>query len=138
MNEINMMATLVKLADLGVTGVKVFYEGSGDSGCIEEVVYTTEKMDEDEEAAFDDINDINLWGKDVGHLANLDSGLTSDIQSFVEEQIINDIEDWWNNEGGSGTVCILIPSGKYKIMNDIRIIEIQTYYHEGSLIQKTL
>jgi hypothetical protein len=138
MNEINMMATLVKLADLGVTGVKVFYEGGGDSGCIEEVVYTTEKMDEDEEAAFDDINDINLYGKDVGHLANLDSGLTSDIQSFVEEQIINDIEDWWNNEGGSGTVCILIPSGKYKIMNDIRMIEIQTYYHEGSLIQKTL
>jgi hypothetical protein len=138
MNEINMMATLVKLADLGVTGVKVYYEGSGDSGCIEEIVYTTEKMDEDEEAAFDDINDINLWGKDVGHLANLDSGLTSDIQSFVEEQIINDIEDWWNNEGGSGTVCILIPSGKYKIMNDIRIVEIQTYYHEGSLIQKTL
>ena len=34
MNEVNMMATLVKLADLGVTGIKVQYEGSGDSGCI--------------------------------------------------------------------------------------------------------
>jgi hypothetical protein len=138
MNEINMMATLVKLADLGVTGIKVQYEGSGDSGAIENVVYTTEKMDEDEEAAFDDINDIEVWGQDVSHLQELDSGLSSDIANFVEEQLLNDIEDWWNNEGGYGSVCILIPSGKYKIYNDIRITHIESYFHEGSLIQKTL
>ncbi len=138
MNEINMMATLVKLADLGVTGVKVYYEGSGDSGCIEDVVYTTEKMDADEENAFTDLDEINVWGEDVMPLSKLDSGLASDIQNFVEEQLLNDIEDWWNNEGGSGSVCILIPSGKYKITNDIRIVETETYYHEGSLIQKTL
>jgi hypothetical protein len=138
MNEINMMGTLVKLADLGVTGIKVQYEGSGDSGAIENVVYTTEKMDEDEEAAFDDINDIEVWGQDVLHLQELDSGLSSDIANFVEEQLLNDIEDWWNDEGGYGSVCILIPSGKYKIYNDIRITQIESYFHEGSLIQKTL
>jgi hypothetical protein len=138
MNEINMMATLVKLADLGVTGIKVQYEGSGDSGAIENVVYTAEKMDEDEEAAFDDINDIEVWGQDVSHLQELDSGLSSDVANFVEEQLLNDIEDWWNNDGGYGSVCILIPSGKYKIYNDIRITQIESYFHEGSLIQKTL
>lgn len=138
MNEINMMATLVKLADLGVTGIKVQYEGSGDSGAIENVVYTAEKMDEDEEAAFDEINDIEVWGQDVSHLQELDSGLSSDVANFVEEQLLNDIEDWWNNDGGYGSVCILIPSGKYKIYNDIRITQIESYFHEGSLIQKTL
>jgi hypothetical protein len=138
MNEINMMATLVKLADLGVTGIKVQYEGSGDSGAIENVVYTTEKMSKDEEDALNDLNDLYVWGQDVMHLGTLDSGLESDIANFVEEQLLNDIEDWWNNDGGSGSVCILIPSGKYKIVNDIRITEIETYYHEGSLIQKTL
>jgi len=138
MNEINMIATLVKLADLGVTGIKVQYEGSGDSGAIENVVYTAEKMDEDEEAAFDDINDIEVWGQDVSHLQELDSGLSSDVANFVEEQLLNDIEDWWNNDGGYGSVCILIPSGKYKIFNDIRITQIESYFHEGSLIQKTL
>jgi hypothetical protein len=138
MNEMNMMGTLVKLADLGVTGIKVQYEGSGDSGCIENTVYTTEKMDKDEEAAFDDINDLNVWGQDVKHLGDLDSGISSDIQHFVEEALLNDIEDWWNNEGGYGAVSIIIPSGKYKIYNDIRITNIESYYHEGSLIQKTL
>lgn len=138
MKEMDMIGTLVKLADLGVTGIKVQYEGSGDSGAIENVIYTTEKVDPDEEAAFDDINDIYVWGQDVSHLQDLDSGLNSDIAHFVEEQLLNDIEDWWNNDGGSGAVCILIPSGKYKIFNDIRITQIESYFHEGSLIQKTL
>jgi hypothetical protein len=138
MKEMDMIGTLVKLADLGVTGIKVQYEGSGDSGAIENVIYTTEKLDRDEEAAFDDINDIYVWGQDVSHLEELDSGLSSDIANFVEEQLLNDIEDWWNNEGGSGAVCIIVPSGKYKIYNDIRITHIESYFHEGSLIQKTL
>ena len=138
MKEIDMIGTLVRLADLGVTGIKVQYEGSGDSGCIENVVYTTEKMDRDEEAAFDEINYIEVWGQDVQHLQELDSGLHSDIENFVEDRLLQDIEDWWNNDGGYGSVCILIPSGKYKIYNDIRITQIESYFHEGSLIQKTL
>jgi hypothetical protein len=138
MKEMDMIGTLVRLADLGVTGIKVQYEGSGDSGAIENVVYTLEKMVEDEEDAFDDINDIYVWNQDVLHLQDLDSGLSSDIAYFVEEQLLNDIEDWWNNDGGSGAVCILVPSGKYKIFNDIRITQIEKYFHEGSLIEKTL
>jgi hypothetical protein len=138
MKEIDMIGTLVRLADLGVTGIKVQYEGSGDSGCIENVVYTAEKMNEDEEAAFDEINYIEVWGQDVQHLQELDSGLHSDIENFVEDKLLQDIEDWWNNDGGYGSVCILIPSGKYKIYNDIRITQVESYFHEGSLIQKTL
>jgi hypothetical protein len=138
MKEMDMIGTLVRLADLGVTGIKVQYEGSGDSGAIENVVYTIEKMVEDEEDAFDDINDIYVWNQDVLHLQDLDSGLSSDIANFVEEQLLNDIEDWWNNDGGYGAVCILVPSGKYKIFNDIRITQIESYFHEGSLIKKTL
>jgi hypothetical protein len=138
MKEMDMIGTLVRLADLGVTGIKVQYEGSGDSGAIENVVYTIDKMVEDEEDAFDDINDIYVWDQKVLHLQDLDSGLSSDIANFVEEQLLNDIEDWWNNDGGYGAVCILVPSGKYKIFNDIRITQIESYFHEGSLIKKTL
>ena len=138
MKEMDMIGTLVRLADLGVKGIKVQYEGGGDSGAIENVVYTTSATWLDEEDAFDEINDISVWGQDTLHLKDLDSGLTSDIENFVEEQLLNDIEDWWNNDGGYGAVCIVVPSGKYKIFNDIRITEIESYYHEGSLIDKTL
>ena len=138
MKEIDMIGTLVRLADLGITGIKVTYEGSGDSGAIENVVYTAEKLRESEEDAFEDLNDIDVWGKDVWELRDLDSGLHSDIENFVEDKLLQDIEDWWNNDGGYGTVCILIPSGKYNIVNDVRITQVETYYHEGSLIEKTL
>lgn len=138
MTENNMTGLLLQLADRGVTGIKVTYEGSGDSGAIENVVYTTEKLRESEEDAFEDLNDIDVWGKDVWELRDLDSGLHSDIENFVEDKLLQDIEDWWNNDGGYGTVCILIPSGKYNIVNDVRITQVETYYHEGSLIQKTL
>ena len=138
MTENNMTGLLLQLADRGVTGVKVTYEGSGDSGAIENVVYTTEKLRESEEDAFEDLNDIDVWGKDVLVLSDLDSGLASDIENFVEDKLLQDIEDWWNNDGGYGSVCILIPSGKYKIYNDIRITQVESYFHEGSLIQKTL
>jgi hypothetical protein len=138
MKEMDMIGTLVRLADLGVTGIKVTYEGSGDSGAIENVVYTAEKLKENEEDAFEDLNDLDVWGTDILNLSTLDSGLETDIAHFVEEQLLNDIEDWWNNDGGYGTVCILVPSGKYKILNDIRVTEIETFYHEGSLVDKTL
>ena len=138
MNETMMTGLLIQLADLGVTGIQIYYEGSGDSGCIDEVLYTTDKLPENEEDAFDEIRSLNSWQPDAKYLRNLDSGLSSDIESFAEEKILDSIEDWWNNDGGYGTLCILVPSGKYDIMNNVRITEVETYQHVGNLIDQSL
>ena len=138
MNETMMTSLLIQLADLGVTGIQIYYEGSGDSGCIDEVLYTTDKLPENLEDAFDKIRSLSSWDEGAKYLRNLDSGLSSDIESFSEEKILNDVEDWWNNEGGYGTMCILVPSGKYDVMNNIRITEIETFEHVGNLIDQTL
>lgn len=138
MNETMMTSLLIQLADLGVTGIKIIYEGSGDSGCIEDVLYTTDKLPENEEDAIDAINEIEPWDSGIKHLDILHSGLCSDIQNFAEEKILNDVEDWWNNEGGYGKLCILVPSGKYWIQNNVRTTHVDDYYHEGSLIDQSL
>jgi len=138
MNETMMTGLLIQLADLGVTGIQIYYEGSGDSGCIDEVIYTTDKLPENEEEAFDKIRSLNNWQPDAKYLRSLDSGLSSDIESFATDKILDDLENWWNDEGGYGTMCILIPSGKYDIMNNIRITEVETYEHVGNLIDQTL
>ena len=138
MNETMMTSLLIQLADLGVTGIQIYYEGSGDSGCIDEVLYTTDKLPENLEDAFDKIRSLNSWDEDAKYLRNLDSGLSSDIESFAEEKILDSIEDWWNNDGGYGTMCILVPSGKYDVMNNVRITEIETFEHVGNLIDQTL
>ena len=138
MNETMMTSLLIQLADLGVTGIQIYYEGSGDSGCIDEVLYTTDKLPENIQDAFDKIRSLNSWEEGAKYLRNLDSGLSSDIESFSEEKILNGVEDWWNNEGGYGTMCILVPSGKYDVMNNVRITEVETFEHVGNLIDQTL
>lgn len=138
MNETMMTGLLIQLADLGVTGIKITYEGSGDSGCIENVFYTTDNLPKNEEDAIDAVNELEPWDPGIKHLDLLHSGLCSDIQNFAEEKILNDVEDWWNNEGGYGHMCILVPSGKYWVQNNVRTTHVDDYYHEGNLIDQSL
>ena len=133
MTENEMTGLLLKLADLGVTGVKIFYSGSGDSGDIDDVVYTRTK-----EASFDDINTLNSFGENSLYLKELDYDLKDEISDFADQKILNDIEDWWNNDGGYGTMLIKIPSGKYEINNIIYITDTEDFHHVGNLINKTL
>lgn len=133
MTENEMTGLLLQLADLGVTGIKIFYSGGGDSGDIDDIVYTTTK-----EASFDDINTLNSYGENLLNLQTLDDELADKIKDFANEKILNDLEDWWNNDGGYGTMLIKIPSGKYEINNMIYTTDTEDFHHVGNLINKTL
>ena len=133
MTENDMTGLLLKLADLGVTGIKLFYSGSGDSGAIDDIVYTTNEV-----ADIEDINYLENFGDHVYYLKDLDSALNADIENFAEVQILSDIEDWWNNDGGYGVMLIAVPSGNYKIDNTIYYTNTEEYYHDGNLLNQTL
>ena len=140
MTEVEMTSHLIKLADMGITGIKIYYEGGGDSGAIEYIAVTSAPLGDDEENALDYIQEnINAWSsEELVLLKNFESGIAADLESFAESKILDDIEDWWNNEGGYGSMCILVPSGKYKIFNNINIVTTESYEHEGSLIEKSV
>jgi hypothetical protein len=130
MTENELTSLLFKLADLGVTGIKVKYDGAGDSGSIEWVGYTNKPCETPE-----DVDDnMEDWADDA-NLFNLGSDVYTQLEDFAHG-ILNDIEDWWNNEGGWGDLCICVPSGKYEITNNIRITDHETYNHDGSLLDK--
>ena len=129
MTEQELTQTLIQLADLGVTGIRISYEGSGDSGCIDELLYTEEK-----DVSIEDVQNLP-W--DSKNLRNLSNELANNLENFTTDTILDDIEDWWNNEGGSGTLAILVPSGEYNVKNNIRIINYEEYFHEGNLFRKT-
>ena len=133
MTENEMTGLLLQLADLGVTGIKIFYSGGGDSGDIDDIVYTTTK-----EAAFNNIMNLPSHGEDVLYLQNLDDELADKIKDFANEKILNDLEDWWNNDGGYGVMLIKIPSGQYEINNTIYVTDTEEFEHDGDLISKTL
>ena len=130
MTELEVTSLLIKLADIGITGIMVRYDGAGDSGQIEEIQYCTKPID-----AVEDVEDNVHF--DSPELCVLSSDLKSRIEDFTYRKLLEDIEDWYNNEGGYGTVSIMVPSGNYWINNNIRIIDYEHYTHEGSLIEKS-
>ena len=138
MTELEVTGLLLKLADLGVTGIKVEYEGSGDSGAIENIVYTTNKLDSDEETNLDNVHELDAWSEEYPNLNTLNADLESALQNFAYEKLMNDIDDWYNNEGGYGSIAILVPSGRYHIYNNIRYTNVETYEHDGSMIDKSV
>lgn len=129
MTEQELMQTLIQLADLGVTGIRINYEGGGDSGCIEDIMYTDK-----EGVSLDEVQNLPWGSKDLKELNN---ELAINIENFTTDTILDTIEDWWNNEGGSGTLAILVPSGEYNVENNIRRVEYDEFFHEGNLFRKT-
>jgi hypothetical protein len=129
MTEQELMQTLIQLADLGVTGIRINYEGGGDSGCIEDIMYTDK-----EGVSLEEVQNLPWDSKD---LRKLSSEFSTNIENFTIDTILDDIEDWWNNEGGNGTLAILVPSGEYNVENNIRRIDYDEFFHEGNLFRKT-
>jgi hypothetical protein len=133
MTENEMTGLLLKLADLDVSGIKILYSGSGDSGEIDDVLYTTIK-----DVTFNDINNLVDYQENTRYLTNLDNDLKYEMTEFANEKILNEVEDWWNNDGGYGVMLIKIPSGQYEINNTIYITDTEEFQHDGDLISKTL
>jgi hypothetical protein len=133
MTENDMTGLLLQLADLGVTGIKIIYSGGGDSGAIDDIIYTTEEV-----TFLEDLDDLDPYSENVLNLRDLSTSFYSDIEDFATSKLLDNVEDWWNNEGGHGTVLIAIPSGNYTINNNIYFTETETYNHNGNLINQSL
>ena len=131
MKENEMTALMLRLADMGITGIKIHYDGGGDSGAIEDISYTTELC-----ALPEDVDDkLSAYGEPS--LISLDRKAYEMLENFANDVLLNNLEDWWNNDGGFGDLCICIPSGQYSIYNHIRYYDTEDYMHDGNLFEKT-
>jgi len=127
MDENKLEKIMFGLVNHGIKKVVVHYEGGGDSGAIEYVHATQDP----------DIGYYDLENWDQEYLLNdIDSGLSTLIEDYCQEVLLDDIEDWWNDEGGRGYVYIDVELGTYTINNSVRVIEYEDYHHEGNLKDK--
>lgn len=106
---------VVFLKDRGVKKIRVTYEGSGDSGAIDNVLYYDKEDDE-------------YYSSQL----NINESQHDDIQNLAYP-MLDGLEDWYNNEGGYGNIIIDLDEFTYNIENNIRITEVETYSHNGSL-----
>jgi hypothetical protein len=131
MKENELLSIMYTLKDRGVTGIKIHYDGSGDSGAIEEINYTTEPCESPEDVD----ENVESWGGTS--LSEISDGAYEKFKTTFGYRLLNNVEDWYNNEGGYGDICICVPSGKYIINNNVRIMNTEFYFHEGNLLEKS-
>jgi hypothetical protein len=98
-DELERVAFISSLKNLGITELVGEYDGSGDSGSIENVYC------EDDDSNTIDVDDV--------------------ILSKVEEMLYNVLSDnydydWYNNDGGYGTVRINIEDKTWKVDGIVR------------------
>ena len=110
--------TILGLKNLNVDLLVLHYSGGGDSGAIDDVVYYKKIKNGNS----DDLENFEEM------IIKFDSKA---IEDFAYP-ILNDIEDWWNNEGGNGKMFIDLESLEYKIENEIRVYDYEKYYHDNS------
>jgi len=93
--ELKSAIAILKLKDLDIEQIVVEFSGSGDSGDIDEINYTT----------------INGYEADVDDLTN------TKIQDLAWKilQKIDSVGDWVNNEGGFGTLYIHTEKSTYTL-----------------------
>lgn len=77
--KINLVGAMIYLHDNGIKEILIRYSGGGDSGAIDEVAFLNHNGDD---VGFDCDDSVKQFIEDLAHLK------------------LNDIEDWWNNDGG--------------------------------------
>ena len=112
---------LHKLKDIGAAYVHIEYTGGGDSGFID----STSALNSEN-------NFINIH--ELPNHTELQNILLN-IADYFEESILSNIEDWWNNDGGFGTLILDLSDLSYRIENNIRHTQTELYYHEGDIIK---
>lgn len=139
MNEKSLTNIMLQLSQYNITGIQINYEGSGDSGCVERICFTQEPaiLLEDLQNIFDDSwnskFDLENFCSDPQKVTELKEV----IDDIVSELLLDCIEDWYNNDGGFGSVYMLVPSGNYCIENNVRYMEVHAYHHEDNVFNKT-
>jgi hypothetical protein len=96
---------LFNLAAQGFEYIKIQYSGGGDSGCIDDVYLLFHGTVTIEDGEVSENND-----RDYG---TPDYVLKELIEEKATTHVLDEADDWWNNEGGGGTLYISTLDGTY-------------------------
>jgi hypothetical protein len=103
---------------LNVTSLSIPFDGSGDSGCI-------------------DASEIKFYDQNNDEV-ELESALENDLLGFAESLGDHILErhydyDWYNNDGGYGTINIDIANKTWSIEGYTRITDVEEANEDGSI-----
>lgn len=95
--EIGFTHLLFNMLAQGCSHIEFNYSGGGDSGCIDTIIPYPIK---------------NTKNKSIS--LELENSLESYLNDVVSEKILDSTPNWWNSEGGGGTLILYCSDGSYK------------------------
>jgi hypothetical protein len=119
----------MRLAGYGY--VCINYSGSGDSGSIDEIYLVKKEYGSQDEEGVITISK-SRWDMDVVYLP---SDINDVIENAVDGRILSDGADWYNNDGGGGTLIICTENGDYYDDRYVNVVDQQYFIDTGNLIK---
>ena len=98
---------LFNIAAQGFEYIEIHYSGGGDDGAIDNVYLVPNGVIKIE----DDV--VTHILPDYGKRADPDIELRELLRDKAYEYVLENAEDWWNNDGGGGTLYISTQDGSY-------------------------
>lgn len=130
--EEQLTQLILKLQDKGVSYAYCYYAGGGDSGAIEEVYGFNNRYS----TAFNTGELDSAVMSSAGETHHADYSLDNKEESILEEFFLtqlNNVEDWWNNDGGYGYMAVRLSDLEFKINNNCYYTQTESYGHEGKM-----
>jgi len=106
---------MIEAFNEGYKYINITYDGSGDSGSIEDIYLS---------------NNIpnSPWDPPTDYVP-INPRYRNHIENWACDDALCNVADWYNNDGGFGIISIDVTNGTYIIDNNIRVMEVhnETY-----------
>lgn len=109
---------IIKAKNEGYKYIIITYEGSGDSGAIEDVAMSNDIPD----SVWEGISGEAIEGED-----------REAIEEWAYGEALNNVSDWYNNDGGFGVIAINVDDATFQIENNVRVSDVVSESHSGKL-----
>lgn len=109
---------MIKAKNEGYKYIIITYEGSGDSGTIEDVGMSNDIPD----SVWEGFSGEAIEGED-----------REAIEEWAYYEALNSVSDWYNNEGGYGVIVINVDDATFQVENNVRVMDVLSESHSGKL-----
>lgn len=131
---LNLGRVIPVLQRHNVARVEVYFDGSGDSGCIEHVTfYGADKnmmSDPQEEVSIRYVARRFENGHWVREVCDEHKRLTDAINDIVDDWLSSTSVDWYNDDGGFGHCIIDVEKGELELDVSVRFTETEGAYYQ--------
>lgn len=131
-NKEKDLSIIMTLMHNGVNYVGINYSGGGDSGAIDEI-FLFKNLDEDSIQTGKIPEDYHYRKDEYPNIEEVEIDINNNAVENLFFPHLDQIEDWWNNEGGYGSAVLDLRRMMLQIDNNTYYTEVNNHDHSIEL-----